>query len=63
MLFYEPGVGTAPDERILGGAFGYGLSRNMRNCYRFLAQSYTPGDQLFLSGSAAAPTRRAAWPG
>ncbi len=50
VLFYEPGVGTAPDERILGGAFGYGLSRNVRNCYRFLAQSYTPGDQLYLLG-------------
>jgi uncharacterized protein (DUF2235 family) len=50
ILFYEPGVGTTPDERILGGAFGYGLSRNVRNCYRFLAQSYEPGNQLYLFG-------------
>ena len=42
-LFYEAGVGTTPDERILGGAFGYGLSRNVRSCYRFLAQKYEPG--------------------
>jgi uncharacterized protein (DUF2235 family) len=49
-LFYEPGVGTTPDERILGGAFGYGLSRNVRSCYRFLAQKYEPGDELFLFG-------------
>src|SRR5690349_21787959 len=34
LLYYEPGVGTTPDERIAGGAFGYGLSRNIRNCYR-----------------------------
>ena len=49
-LFYEPGVGTAPSERIAGGAFGYGLSRNLRNCYRFLARAYVPGDAVFLFG-------------
>ena len=50
-LFYEAGVGTTPDERILGGAFGYGLSRNVRSCYRFLAQKYEPpDDELFLFG-------------
>jgi uncharacterized protein (DUF2235 family) len=49
-LFYEPGVGTTPTERIIGGAFGYGLSRNIRNCYRFLAREYAPGDTLFLFG-------------
>ena len=49
-MFYEPGVGTAPRERIAGGAFGYGLSRNIRNCYRFLARAYTPGDAVFLFG-------------
>lgn len=50
LLYYEPGVGTTPDERVLGGGFGYGLSRNVRNCYRFLAQAYEPGDRLFLFG-------------
>jgi len=50
LLFYEPGVGTTPDERLLGGAFGYGLSANVRNCYRFLAETYAPGDEIFLFG-------------
>jgi uncharacterized protein (DUF2235 family) len=50
LLFYEPGVGTTPDERLLGGAFGYGLSANVRNCYRFLTDSYAPGDEIFLFG-------------
>src|SRR5437763_6169245 len=49
-LYYEPGVGTAADERITGGAFRYGLSRNIRNCYRFLADNYEDGDNLFLFG-------------
>jgi uncharacterized protein (DUF2235 family) len=50
LLYYEPGVGTAPDERLLGGAFGYGLSRNVRNCYRFLAETFDSGDELYLFG-------------
>jgi len=49
-LFYEPGVGTSPDDRVLGGAFGLGLSQNVRNGYRFLAESYKPGDKIFLFG-------------
>ena len=49
-LFYEPGVGTSPDEKILGGAFGLGLSRNIRNAYRFLADTFEDGDRIFLFG-------------
>jgi uncharacterized protein (DUF2235 family) len=49
-LYYEPGVGTAPDERITGGAFGYGLSHNIRNGYAFLAANYAEGDRVFLLG-------------
>jgi len=49
-LFYEPGVGTAPDERLLGGTFGFGLSRNVCDGYRWLAQNFSPGDRLFLFG-------------
>lgn len=50
LLFYEPGVGTSPDDRVIGGGFGYGLSQNIRNAYRFLAEQYEPGDDLFLFG-------------
>jgi uncharacterized protein (DUF2235 family) len=49
-LFYEPGVGTTPDDHLVGGAFGLGLSQNIRNAYRFLAQTYRPGDEIFLFG-------------
>jgi uncharacterized protein (DUF2235 family) len=50
ILKYEPGVGTRPWERIRGGAFGVGLSRNVRECYEFLVDNYTPGDELFFFG-------------
>jgi uncharacterized protein (DUF2235 family) len=50
LLFYEPGVGTSPDEHLFGGGFGYGLSQNIRNCYQFLAERYESGDQIYLFG-------------
>jgi uncharacterized protein (DUF2235 family) len=50
MLYYEPGVGTDPDQRLLGGAFGYGLARNVLGGYRFLAENFESGDRLYLFG-------------
>src|SRR3954449_4814002 len=50
LLHYEQGVGTRRFEHIIGGAFGYGLSRNVRNCYRFLVDNYEPGDKLYFFG-------------
>ena len=49
-LHYEAGVGTRRRERLLGGAFGIGLSRNVRECYRFLVDNYEPGDVLYFLG-------------
>ncbi|MDQ4012021.1 MAG: DUF2235 domain-containing protein [Actinomycetota bacterium] len=48
--FYDRGVGTNRGERIRGGAFGFGLSRNVRDTYRFLVQAFEPGDELFFFG-------------
>jgi uncharacterized protein (DUF2235 family) len=61
IVHYETGVGTSPDEWLIGSAFGYGLSRNICNAYRFLAQQYEQGAACICSGSAAARTRHAAW--
>ncbi len=47
---YFPGVGTGRWERLRGGAFGVGLSRSVQECYRWLAQRWSPGDELFLFG-------------
>ena len=48
--FYHRGVGTDRWERVRGGAFGFGLSRNVRDTYRFLVQAFEPGDELFFFG-------------
>jgi uncharacterized protein (DUF2235 family) len=50
LLHYARGVGTRQSQRLRGGAFGYGLSQNVRECYRFLVENYRPGDKLYFFG-------------
>lgn len=49
-VYYHRGVGTDRAERIRGGAFGFGLSRHVRDCYRFVIEHFEPGDELFVFG-------------
>jgi uncharacterized protein (DUF2235 family) len=49
-FFYDPGVGTNPLTRLRGGLFGYGLSRNLRQGYDWLARHYADGDRIFIFG-------------
>lgn len=48
--YYHRGVGTSRWERIRGGAFGFGLSRDVCAAYRFLVQNYDPGDKVYFFG-------------
>jgi uncharacterized protein (DUF2235 family) len=52
ITFYDDGVGTEDFKlfRIMGGAFGWGLSRNVRELYTFLAKNYEIGDRIYLFG-------------
>ena len=71
IVFYDPGLGTegAPGAltltgkaitKILGLAFGYGLSKNLADAYAFLMQNYEPGDRIYIFGfSRGAYTARA----
>lgn len=49
-LYYHQGVGTRRGERWRGGAFGFGLSRDILSAYRFIVDTYEPGDELFFFG-------------
>jgi uncharacterized protein (DUF2235 family) len=51
--FYDEGVGTGTFDRIRGGVFGYGLDKNIRTGYAWLASLYEQG------GAALAPARSA----
>jgi uncharacterized protein (DUF2235 family) len=51
VVYYDPGVGTGDlIDRLTGGAFGAGLSLNMREAYRFIVNNYEPGDALYFFG-------------
>ncbi|MDI5919493.1 DUF2235 domain-containing protein [Halomonas sp. LR5S13] len=49
-FFYEPGVGTRQWERVVGGAFGLGLSRNLQKGYDWLVRHYLDDSQIFVFG-------------
>ncbi len=52
LVYYVSGVGAGSygADKVLGGAFGFGLFHNVIACYRFLAQNYEPGDEVFIVG-------------
>ena len=49
---YNDGVGTSSFRplALLGGAFGWGLKRNVLHLYEFLCRNYQPGDRIYLFG-------------
>jgi hypothetical protein len=49
---YDDGIGTEDFKplKVLGGAFGWGLSRNIRELYTFLVTNYRAGDRIYLFG-------------
>ncbi len=62
VVFYDEGVGTHWGlDRLTGGAFGHGLSTNVKDAYRFLVCNYCDGDEIYLFGfSRGAYTVRSA---
>jgi hypothetical protein len=52
VAIYHDGVGTEVYKwvRILSGATGWGLSRNVKQLYGELARVYEPGDRIYLFG-------------
>ena len=52
IAMYDDGVGTEEFllPRLLGGAFGWGLSRNVIELYKFLCRNYEKGDKIYLFG-------------
>jgi len=53
---YDDGVGSSSFKplAILGGAFGWGLKRNIIDLYKFTCRNYKPGANIYGFGSAAA---------
>ncbi|WP_332684998.1 DUF2235 domain-containing protein [Bosea sp. (in: a-proteobacteria)] len=52
IAFYDDGVGTSSFRPLamLGGAFGFGLKRNVLDLYLQLSRTYEDGDKIYLFG-------------
>ena len=53
VVYYGRGVGTGTFgliDKYLGGGAGLGISRNIQEAYRFLANNYVEGDEIFCFG-------------
>ncbi|HYC52322.1 MAG TPA: DUF2235 domain-containing protein [Gemmatimonadaceae bacterium] len=52
LVRYHDGVGARGSwfNRVLSGATGLGLSRNVRNLYTWIVEEYRPGDELYFFG-------------
>ena len=50
--YYDDGVGTSTFKplSILGGAFGWGLQRNVLDIYRYACRNYRNGDDIYAFG-------------
>ncbi len=52
VALYDDGVGTGSfvPLKVAGGAFGFGLARNVRKLYKELVRVYDPGDRIYVFG-------------
>lgn len=52
LKYYHPGVGTEAGlwDRVMGGATGAGLDRNIMSAYHWLCRNYVSEDRVYLFG-------------
>ncbi|MEM0955421.1 MAG: DUF2235 domain-containing protein [Pseudomonadota bacterium] len=51
VVYYDEGVGTGgPIDKFVGGGVGKGIDINIMQAYRFLANNYEAGDEIYLFG-------------
>jgi uncharacterized protein (DUF2235 family) len=55
VVFYDRGLGTGW-RKLIGNAFGAGISRNIRECYQFIFENFNADDRIFLFGFSRGAT-------
>jgi uncharacterized protein (DUF2235 family) len=52
IAMHDDGVGSEDFKliRIIGGAFGWGITRNLEELYGYLVRHFDPGDDIYLFG-------------
>jgi len=48
--YYDKGVGSHDYDQVLGGLYGKGNAKNIRQAYRFLVEAYKPNDEIYIFG-------------
>ncbi len=52
-MYYDPSVGSGGiGSKIIGTAFGAEIDKNIRDCYRFIVETFEKGDRLYFFGFA-----------
>lgn len=49
IVYYDPGLGTSGFE-LFKQLTGYGISKNIKDCYQFLFENFESGDDIYLIG-------------
>jgi uncharacterized protein (DUF2235 family) len=51
-VLYNPGIGSESTRlrRYIEGSTGLGITRALKDCYRWLVRNYQPGDELYFFG-------------
>lgn len=51
IVYYDAGVGSGGTvDKIVGGATGYGIKKNIEQAYEFLVSNYSEGSDIYLFG-------------
>ena len=56
IAFYDKGLGSNWSGNVFGNAFGWGISKNILECYHFIFENYNAGDSIFLFGFSRGAT-------
>ncbi len=49
IVYYDPGLGMH-DTGLVAKATGYGISKNIKDCYKFIFENFEAGDDIYLIG-------------
>ena len=55
VIFYDRGLGTGW-RKLSGNAFGAGISKNIKECYKFIFENFNADDRIFLFGFSRGAT-------
>lgn len=55
IAFYDEGLGTGR-RKLIGLATGYGISKNILDCYRFIFENFETTDKIYLFGFSRGAT-------